>query len=162
VFWRLFWLSCLYIIALVSDVFESSSSSKWSDQMSSVQPASTILLKQVSKESQGCSPVLIRDRPAQISAGDKTAVIRFTRNSSQSADDSITVEGQEVQPTSSVKLLGLLMGSRLLYQEQIARATTRGLQAAMALKQLRGLSPSVSCKLFNTTKAPVVDFPSSV
>jgi len=162
VFWRLFWLSYLYIIALVSDIFESSSSSKWSDQMSSIQPAGTILLYQVSKKSRGRSPVLIRDRPAHISAGGKTAFIHFTWNSSQSADESITVEGQEVRPTSSVKILGSIMGSRLRYHEHIARATTRSLQATMALKQLRGLSPSMSRKLFNATIAPVVDFASSV
>jgi hypothetical protein len=41
--------------------------------------------------------------------GDKTAFIHFTRISSQPADESITVKGQEVRPTSSVKILGLVM-----------------------------------------------------
>jgi hypothetical protein len=94
--------------------------------------------------------------------GDKTAFIHFTRNSSQTADESITVKEQEVRPTSSVKILGLVMDSRLRYQEHAARAATRGLQAAMALKRLRGLSPSVTRKLFNATVAPVVDYASSV
>jgi hypothetical protein len=56
----------------------------------------------------------------------------------------------------------LIMDSRLRYQEHTARAVTRGLQAAMALKQLRGISPSVTRKLFNATVAPVVDYASSV
>jgi hypothetical protein len=94
--------------------------------------------------------------------GDKTAFIHFTRNSSQSADESITVKGQEVRPTSSVKILCLVMDSRLRYQEHAARAATRGLQAAIALKRLRGLSPSVTRKLFNATVSPVVDYASSV
>lgn len=54
------------------------------------------------------------------------------------------------------------MDSRLRYQEHAARAATKGLQAAMALKRLRGLSPSVTRKLFNATVAPVVDYASSV
>ncbi|KAM0724078.1 hypothetical protein Q7P37_000258 [Cladosporium fusiforme] len=52
--------------------------------------------------------------------------------------------------------------SRLRYQEHTARAATKGLQAAMALKRLRGLSPSVTRKLFNATVASVVDYASSV
>ena len=94
--------------------------------------------------------------------GDKTAFIHFTRNSRQSAEDPISVKGEEVRPTPSVKILGLVMDSRLRYQEHTARAATRGLRAAMALKRLRGLSPSVTRKLFNATVAPVVDYASSV
>jgi hypothetical protein len=94
--------------------------------------------------------------------GDKTAFIYFTRNSHQSAYEPISVKGEEVRPTASVKILGLIMDSQLCYQEHTARAAIRGLQAAMALKQLRGLSPSVTRKLFNATVAPVVDYASSV
>lgn len=54
------------------------------------------------------------------------------------------------------------MDTRLRYQEHTARAATKGLQAAIALKRLRGLSPSVTRKLFNATVAPVVDYASSV
>jgi hypothetical protein len=95
--------------------------------------------------------------------GDKNAFIHFTRNNNhQSAEEPITVEGEEIRPTPSVKILGLVMDSRLRYQEHAARAATKGLQAAMALKRLRGLSPSVTRKLFNATVAPVVDYASSV
>src|SRR6195952_3778201 len=94
--------------------------------------------------------------------GDKTAFIHFTRNSRQSADEPESVEGGEVRPTSSVKILGLTMDGRLRYQEHAARAATRDLRAAMALKRLRGLSPSVTRKLFNATVAPVADYASSV
>lgn len=49
--------------------------------------------------------------------GDKTAFIHFTRNSRQSADEPISVKGERVRPTSSVKILGLIMDSRLQYQD---------------------------------------------
>ena len=94
--------------------------------------------------------------------GDKTAFIHFTRNSRQSADEPIRVQGEEVRPTASVKILRLIMDARLRYQEHTARAATKGLQAAMALKRLRRLSPSVTRKLFDATVAPVVDYASSV
>lgn len=95
--------------------------------------------------------------------GDKTAFIHFTRNKTrQPTDDRINVKGEEIRPTPRVKILGLVMDSRLRYPEHMARAATKGLQAAMALKRLRGLSPSVTRKLFNATVAPVVDYASSV
>lgn len=36
----------------------------------------------------------------------------------------------------NVKILGVVMDSKLRYKEHIARAATRGLRAAMALKRL--------------------------
>ena len=54
--------------------------------------------------------------------GEKTAFIHFTRKSSRSTDESITVKGQEVRPTSSVKVLGLVLDSRLLSERWSARA----------------------------------------
>jgi hypothetical protein len=47
--------------------------------------------------------------------GNKMAFIHFTRNSSQSTEESIKVKGQEVRPTSSAKVLGLIMDLRLRY-----------------------------------------------
>ncbi|KAI6824489.1 hypothetical protein KC343_g180 [Hortaea werneckii] len=86
--------------------------------------------------------------------GDKTAFTHFTRNKThQSSEEPITVKGEEIRPTPSVKILGLVMDSRLRYQEHAARAATKG---------LRGLSPSVTRKLFNATVAPAVDYASSV
>jgi hypothetical protein len=70
--------------------------------------------------------------------GDKTAFIHFTRNSRQSVDGPISVKGEEVLPTTSVKVLSLIMDSRLRYQEHTARAATKGLQAAMALNGCEG------------------------
>jgi hypothetical protein len=75
--------------------------------------------------------------------GDKTAFIHFTRNSTrQPADEPITVKWEGIRPTPTVKILGMVMDTRLRYQEHAARAATTGLQVAMALKGLQGLSPS--------------------
>jgi hypothetical protein len=101
-------------------------------------------------------------RSEASSEGDKTSFIRFTRNSRLCADEPIAVKGQEAQPTVSVKILGLEVDSRLRYQERTARAATRGLRMTMALKRLRGLSPSMTRKLFNATVAPVVDYASPI
>lgn len=44
------------------------------------------------------------------SEGAKTVFIHFTRNSDQSTSKPITVNGQEVRPTPSVKILGQVIG----------------------------------------------------
>ena len=54
------------------------------------------------------------------------------------------------------------MDTRLKYKAHIARAASKSLEAAMELKQLRGLSPSITWQLFASTVTPVVDYASNV
>ncbi|KAK9853412.1 hypothetical protein MYU51_006493 [Penicillium brevicompactum] len=73
-----------------------------------------------------------------------------------------TIKGQTVVPKDHVKILGVLMDTRLKYKEHIARAASKGLEAAMGLRRLRGLSPATARQLFASTVAPVVDYASNV
>jgi hypothetical protein len=54
------------------------------------------------------------------------------------------------------------MDTRLKYKVYIARAASKGLEVAMELKQLKGLSPSTARQLFTLTVALVVDYASNV
>ena len=72
------------------------------------------------------------------------------------------VKGQQVIPQQSAKILGVVMDSRLRFKEHIANAATKGLNAALALKRLRGLPPSVSRQLFTAVVTPRVDYASTV
>ncbi|KAI9146628.1 hypothetical protein HJFPF1_13611 [Paramyrothecium foliicola] len=54
------------------------------------------------------------------------------------------------------------MDSRLNYKGYIARAASKGLEAAMILKRLKGLSPAIAHQLFTAMVAPVVDYASNV
>ncbi|KAJ9481395.1 hypothetical protein VN97_g12085 [Penicillium thymicola] len=54
------------------------------------------------------------------------------------------------------------MDTRFKYKEHIARATSKGLGAAMELRRLRGLPPATARQLLTTTVAPVVDYASNV
>lgn len=54
------------------------------------------------------------------------------------------------------------MDSKLKYREHVARAAAKGLEAALELKRLRGLSPATARRLFTSTVAPVVDYASNV
>ncbi len=93
---------------------------------------------------------------------EKTKVIHFTRNRHCSASAPVTVQGQTVGPQESVKVLGVVMDTKLRYRQHIARAATRGLRAAMALQRLSMLSPRTARQLFTSTVAPVIDYASNV
>jgi hypothetical protein len=54
------------------------------------------------------------------------------------------------------------MDARLKYKEHIARAASKGLEAAMELRRLRGLSLVTARQLFILTVAPVIDYASNV
>lgn len=93
---------------------------------------------------------------------EKTAIIHFTPKAHKSEQEPFTIKGQAVEPQDHVKILGVVMDTRLKYKAHIARTASKGLEAAMELKRLRGLSPSTARQLFTSTVAPVVDYASNV
>lgn len=93
---------------------------------------------------------------------DKTAIIHFTRRDYKTDSKPFTIKGQVIHPKDHVKILGVVMDAELKYKEHIARAASKGLNAAMELKRLRGLSPATARQLFTATVAPVVDYASNV
>jgi hypothetical protein len=54
------------------------------------------------------------------------------------------------------------MDTRLKYKEYITRAVSKGLEAAIELRQLRGLSPLTVRQLFILIVTPVVDYTSNI
>jgi hypothetical protein len=93
---------------------------------------------------------------------EKTAIIHFTPKAYKSEQEPFIIKGQAVEPKDHVKILGVLMDTRLKYKEHIARAASKGLEAAMELRRLRGLSPATARQLFTSTVTPVVDYASNV
>lgn len=93
---------------------------------------------------------------------EKTAIIHFTRNAKRADSEPFSIKGQEVQPKEHVKILGVVMDMRLKYKQHVARAASKGLEAAMELKRLRGLSPATARQLFTAMVVPTVDFASNV
>ena len=59
-------------------------------------------------------------------------------------------------------MLGMLIDRELRFKKYIAKAATKGLCAAAALKRLRMLSPTTARQLFGATVAPVVDYASPI
>ena len=94
---------------------------------------------------------------------DKTAIIHFARKAYKTDSEPFTIKGQAVQPKEHVKILGVLMDTRLKYKEHIARAASKRLDAViMQLWRLMGLSPLTARQLFTATVTPVVDYASNV
>ena len=93
---------------------------------------------------------------------EKTAIIHFAPKAYKLDQGPFTIKGQTVEPKDHVKILGVLMDTKLKYKEHIARAASKGLEAAMELRRLRGLSPATARQLFTSTVVPVVDYASNV
>ena len=72
------------------------------------------------------------------------------------------IKGEAIVPSNTAKILGGVMDAQLRYKQHIAKATTKGLLAALALRRLRLVSPSTTRQLFGATVAPVVDYASNV
>jgi hypothetical protein len=79
----------------------------------------------------------------------KTEIIHFTRKVYKSDSEPFAIKGQILKPKHTVKILGVIMGAGHKYKEHIARAASKGLVRAMALKRLRGLSPATARQLYN-------------
>ena len=88
--------------------------------------------------------------------------MHFTRNAERSSSTVFTIKGETIRPKDRVKVLGVVIDSQLRYKRHIAKAATRGLEAAMALRRLKMISPRTARQLFGATVAPVVDYASSV
>ncbi|PWI64620.1 hypothetical protein PCL_09477 [Purpureocillium lilacinum] len=93
---------------------------------------------------------------------DKTTIIHFTRTKARSSNTSFWVEGLEVKPKDSAKILGVIIDAGLRYREHVASAAAKGLTAAMGLKRLKMLSPGVARQLFKATVALAMDYASNV
>jgi hypothetical protein len=93
---------------------------------------------------------------------DKTAIIHFTPKAYKLDQGPFTIKGQTVEPKGHVKILGVLIDTKLKYKGHIARVASKGLEAAMELRRLRGLSLAIARQLFISTVAPVVDYVSNI
>ena len=86
----------------------------------------------------------------------KTAIVHFTRAPHRSSSTPIFIKGVAISPTPEAKILGVIMDSALRYHTHIGRIATKGLNAALALKRLRMLSPLSARQLFNATVQSLV------
>ena len=94
--------------------------------------------------------------------GEKSALVHFTRNAERSSSTAFAIKRETLSPEESVKVLGVVMESQLRYKQHVARAATRGFEAAMALRRLKMVSSRTARQLLGAAVAPLVDDSSSV
>ena len=94
----------------------------------------------------------------------KTAFIHFTRYNDLLRDSDMPLYFKEdrIQPSQSIKVLGVIMDQGLRFKEHLAEKAGKALKAALALKRLQGLNPSTMRQLFTATVAPVMDYASPI
>jgi hypothetical protein len=89
---------------------------------------------------------------------DKTAIIHFTWTASRSSGIPFTIKGETVKLKDSVKILEVVIDSQLRFEKYIANTATRGLAAAIALRQLKIVTPQTTRQLFKAIVALVADY----
>jgi len=72
------------------------------------------------------------------------------------------IKEEDIHPSSSAKILGVILDSGLRFRQYLAKATKRAIAAATAVKRMWRLSPPVVRQLVNSAVFPVSDYASSV
>ena len=94
----------------------------------------------------------------------KTVLTHFTRRKKVHAEvgPQLQINGVEVIPSNEIKILGVVLDSRLVYRSHIAKATKKGVRSALALKRLRNLRPEVARQLYKATVTSKTDYASII
>jgi hypothetical protein len=93
---------------------------------------------------------------------DKTAFVHFTRNLSKTADNPLEIDGELVKPKTEIKILGVVLDPEMRFRKHTVRLGKRGVNAALALKRIRGLSPKQARTIFISKVASVMDYASPI
>ena len=67
-----------------------------------------------------------------------------------------------VAPSPQVKILGVVLDQKLNYKAQVARASQKDINSALALKRLKNLRSKTARRLFQAKVVPVIDYASLI
>ncbi|KAJ6112337.1 hypothetical protein N7523_008398 [Penicillium sp. IBT 18751x] len=67
---------------------------------------------------------------------EKTAIIYFAPKAYKSDSELFIIKGETVKPRDYIKILSIIIDTRLKYKEHITRAASKGLEAAIELRRL--------------------------
>jgi ribonuclease HI len=98
--------------------------------------------------------------------GDKTTLIHFVPARRQKnvprPMQALRIEGALVEPSDSVKILGVVLDSELNFKEHVARAAKRGWHCVSILSRLRGVRPSTARQLYEAIVTSRIDYAAAV
>jgi hypothetical protein len=93
---------------------------------------------------------------------EKTSFIHFTRSPKNDTQGTLAMKGELIHPQNEVKVLGVILDQKLRFKAHVARAAKKGINAALALKRLKGTSPKAARQLYMALVAPAMDYASPV
>jgi hypothetical protein len=102
-------------------------------------------------------------RTGSCFAAEKTELIHFTRKRDQHEDGRLIMNGKEIKPSRTAKLLGVIFDRELRWKEHVQQAIKRATNVTVvALGGLRHLRPEQMRQLYQACITPVVDYASTV
>jgi hypothetical protein len=93
---------------------------------------------------------------------DKAAFTHFTRRSGMISNSPLVVNGAAIHPQPEVKVLAVVFDQKLRFNQNTARATKRGIRAALALRWIKGITVQAARQLFTSTVTPTVNYASPI
>ncbi len=85
-------------------------------------------------------------------------LIHFTRTDVCLSNTTVKIKEQKVLPVMKVKLLKIIMNSKLRYRTYMALAVTKELKIIMTLKRLQMISSSMTRQLFICMMTSVMNY----
>jgi ribonuclease HI len=95
-------------------------------------------------------------------AAEKTELIHLTRKRDQHTEGRIIIDGTDVKPSPTAKLLGVVFDQGLRWKEHVQQTIKRATKTTIALSGLRYLRPEQMRQLYQACVTPVVDYASTV
>lgn len=91
---------------------------------------------------------------------EKTSFIHFIRRNQPGPGlgHNLVVGGKAVQPSESVKVLGVTLDSGLAMDLHIAKVASRAIGKCMALRKIQGFRPSQMHQLYIAAVVPTTDY----
>ena len=92
----------------------------------------------------------------------KTELIHITRRKREHGVGQIIMQGTTIQPSPTVKLLGVIFDQELRWKQHVQQAVKRATKVNIAVGGLRYLRPAQMRQLYQACVTPVVDYASTV
>lgn len=94
---------------------------------------------------------------------DKTGLVHFSYRRNEEADQaSVTFNSVHIQPSSSIKVLGLELDAQLRMVDHVAKKAAKAIRACSQMQRIKGLRPKQKRQLYRSIILPVVDYAAPV
>ena len=95
----------------------------------------------------------------------KTVLTHFLKRQKaqgQESDPPLLVHKIVIKASKEIKILEVILDSKLIYKSHITRAAKKGIAAILALKHLQNLCPEIIRQLYTLTVVSKIDYASMI